>query len=171
MKNTNTKEQILELLFKFPNREFHLREISKELKISPGAISKALSSLQKEKLITLEKNFLLKTKANLNSERFKQLKRTNNLKQIYLSRLSDYLTEQFPLSTIILFGSYSKGEDTEKSDIDIAIMDKEKKLNLEQFEKILDKKINIEFINIKSITQELKENIVNGITLSGHIQI
>ena len=47
MKNTDTKEKILELLFNFPNRKFHVRELSRILKISAPAVSKALKQLEK----------------------------------------------------------------------------------------------------------------------------
>ena len=169
MKNTDTKEKFLDLMFNSPLRNFHLREISRLLKISPPAISKAINKLEKEKLITLNKKFLYEIKANL-EDKFRNAKRVYNLKSIYSSGLLSYLKEKFPLDTIILFGSYSKGEDTEKSDIDISIEGNEKKLELEEYEKRLMKKINIEFINFKKISKELRDNIINGIVLSGHIR-
>ena len=42
------KEKILEIIFDFPTRRFHLRELARLLKISPPAISKALKELEKE---------------------------------------------------------------------------------------------------------------------------
>ena len=85
--------------------------------------------------------------------------------------LVNYLHEKFPLNVIILFGSYSRGEDIEKSDIDIALDTKEKILELKEFEKKLNKKINIEFIDFNKISKELRDNIINGIILSGYMQL
>lgn len=168
MKNTDTKEKVMELLFNFPNKKFHIRELSRILKISAPSVSKAIKQLEKENLIISEKRFLVEIKANLNQD-FRNLKRVYNLKTIYNSGLFNYLTEKFQIDTIILFGSYSRGEDVEKSDIDIAIIGKEKKLDLENYEKKLNKKINLEFLDLGKITKELKDSIINGIVLNGYI--
>ena len=92
---------------------------------------------------------------------------------IYELGLSDYLEEQFLGSTIILFGSYSKGEDTISSDIDIAIIGrKEKEIKLESFENIFQRKIIINFYpSFKEIHKHLKENILNGIILFGGVEL
>ena len=81
--------------------------------------------------------------------------------------------QSFAGSTIILFGSYSRGEDTVNSDIDIAIIGrKEKDVNLKRFEKILERKITINFYSsFKSIHTHLKENIFNGIVLAGGVEL
>lgn len=172
MKNTDTKERILKILFETPNKEYYLRELSRIIKISPNAVSTGLKELEKENLALMEKKVTLKIRANQENQKFKQLKRINNLNNIYSSGIIDYLGEKFPLSTIILFGSYSKGEDTERSDIDFAILDtKEKALELEKYEKSLNRRVNIEFINIRNITKELRNSIINGISLKGNIEL
>jgi len=172
MKNTDTKEKILELLFDFPSRTFHIREISRILKISSPSISKSIYLLKEENLINIEKKFFLQLRANRDNQEFINLKRINNLKKIYSSGLVRYLSEEFPFSAITLFGSYSRGEDNENSDIYIAIMNnKEKKTDLEKFESIIGKKINIEFIDIHKINKELKSSIISGIILKGYIEI
>jgi len=169
MKNTDTKERILELLFIFPTRKFHVREISRLIKISAPAISKSVKQLEKEDLIESKKKLTYEIWANLSNENFKNMKRIYNFKSIYSSGLFNYLSENFPLDTIIFFGSYSRGDDIEKSDIDIAIIGKEKKLDLEKFERILKRIINVEFINLKKISKELRNSIINGIILNGYI--
>lgn len=171
MKNTDTKEKVLELLFSYPLRSFHLRELSRLLNISTPAISLSVKKLEKEKLILMnKKKFLYEIRVNLDNQGFKNMKRVHNLNNIYNSGLFDYLKERFPFNTLILFGSYSKGDDTEKSDIDIAIDNKEKKLDLEKYEKKLNRKINIEFIDFNKISKELKNSIINGIVLAGYIE-
>lgn len=169
MKNTDTKDRILDFLFDFPTKKFNLREISRILKISPPAVSNAIKSLAKEKLIEIERKFALEITAN-RTDKFTQNKRVHNLKSIYSSGLYDYLKDNFSLSTIILFGSYSKGEDIERSDIDIAILAKEKSLKLEEFEKKLNREINVEFLDLKKASKELKDIIINGIRLQGYIE-
>jgi len=112
-------------------------------------------------------------KFNRDSQKAINLKRTENLNIIYKSGLVDFLEENFPGTTIILFGSYSKGEDTIKSDIDIAVIGtKGKIINTKKFDKILEKDILINFyLSFKNIHKELKDNILNGITLVGGINL
>ena len=77
---------------------------------------------------------------------FDTLKRVQNLKSIYESGILEELENNFIGATIILFGSYSKGEDTIKSDIDIAVIGrKEKEINLSEFESCFKKEIVINF--------------------------
>ena len=153
---------------------FSQREIAKKLKVSPTAVSNSMKNLDRKNLIKIEKiktiNF---TSFNRDNPRAIELKRTENLKQIYISELSNFIEEQFAGATIILFGSYSKGEDTKTSDIDLAIIGrKDKIINIEKFEKSLNRKININFYDSwKNIQKHLKNNILNGITLHGSIDL
>ena len=102
-----------------------------------------------------------------------QLKRVENLRQIYESGLADFLEKEFAGSVIILFGSYARAEDMLNSDIDVAIIgSKEKITDLEEFEKILERKIYLNFYpSFKEIHKNLKENIFNGIVLAGGIKL
>ena len=54
MKNTDTKEKILELLFDFPTTRFHVREIARKIEISTPSVSKALKELEKQEMIILK---------------------------------------------------------------------------------------------------------------------
>ena len=115
------------------------------------------------------------TKVFFNRDNYKamQLKRVENLKQIYESNLADFLEDEFKGGTAILFGSYSRGDDTPESDVDIAVVGiKNKSLNLEKFETILKRKININFYSsFKKIHAHLKNNILNGIILSWSVEL
>ena len=88
-------------------------------------------------------------------------------------RHDEFLQENLPGCTIILFGSYGRGEDTIKSDIDIAIIgSKKKEVNLIGFEKILERAIFLHFYDsLKQINKNLKESIHNGIVLVGGIEL
>jgi predicted nucleotidyltransferase len=102
-----------------------------------------------------------------------KLKRVQNIKQIYLSELMNYLETEFTSSTISLFGSFSRGEDTVSSDIDIAVIGrKDKLLHLEKYEKMLNRKININFYSsFKDIHVHLRNNILGGILFYGVIEL
>jgi len=174
-KFTSLQREIFRFLSIKAGRSFNQRQLAKYLKVSPTAIAKSLVELGKQELINInkeEESNRIIIELNLKNPKTIYLKKIENLYLLSESGVLDHLSEQFPLSTIILFGSYSKGEDIERSDIDIAILDtKERKLKLEQFENKLEKKINIEFINLKSIKKELRNSVLSGVTLKGYIEL
>ncbi|MBU4308308.1 MAG: nucleotidyltransferase domain-containing protein [Nanoarchaeota archaeon] len=92
---------------------------------------------------------------------------------LYESRLIDYLKKFYEEpKSIILFGSYSKGLDTEKSDIDICVItDKNDLPDLTIFEKKLNRKINIINSNINNMKKEFKNSLINGNVLEGYIEL
>ncbi len=175
LKFTPLQSQIFRLLCIKAGKKLNQREISRELNVTPSGIAKALISLEKEEYVILEKNKVFNLNLvflNRKQEvlRFKQLE---NLKQIYDFKLIEFLEEAYPGTTIILFGSFCRGEDTVYSDIDIAVIGaKYKNLNLEFFEKRLERQINIiNFKSFKQIEKELKENLFNGIVLVGGVEL
>jgi predicted nucleotidyltransferase len=112
---------------------------------------------------------------SLNTENHKvmQLKRVDNLRNIYGSGLADFLEKEYAGATIVLFGSYSRGEDTNSSDIDIAVIGrKEKTIDLAKYEREFERKININFYSsFDKIHKNLKENLANGILLAGGFEL
>ncbi len=82
-----------------------------------------------------------------------KLKRTENLRNLYLSGLVDFLEEQFGGATVVLFGSYGRGgEDAKNSDIDIVVIGrKSKHLELERYERVLFRKIKLDFYESWSV--------------------
>ena len=176
IKFTTLQLEILRLLCIKAGERLNQRQIAKLLKVSPTAIAKSISELEKESLIVKEKqkdmnlNLIM---LNRNNKKAMQLKRAENLKLVHEAGLNEFLEEEFPGATIILFGSYSRGDDTTTSDIDIAVIGrKEKKILLRNFEKLLEREININFYpSLKNVHKELKENLCNGIILSGGVEL
>ena len=175
-KLTKLQQEILRLLFIRAGSQLNQRQIANAIKVSQPAIMKAIPYLEKENIISINKDKESNRWAielNKNNNLIKQLKRVDNLKQIYETGLVDFLEEKFAGGIIILFGSYSRGEDLINSNIDIAIVGrKDKQLDLKEYEKILSREININFYNsFKEINKNLKENLCNGIVLIGGIEL
>lgn len=174
LKWTRLSAEIFSLLCRKAGEKLSQREIAKILKVSPTAVANSVKNLKIDNLIRLEKtktiNFIF---FNGNERKAVELKRVENLQNIYLSGLSDYLEKELAGGTIILFGSYSKGEDTNTSDIDLAVIErKDKMLELEKYEDILNRKINVNFYKSwANIPQHLKNNILNGILLHGSVEL
>ena len=173
---TNLQQEILNVLFAKVGRDLNQNQISKILKVSPPAVMKALPRLREQDLALIVQDKETKRwsiRLNTDNPEAIQLKQLNNIQQLRESGLSAFLEEKFAGATIILFGSYSKGEDTINSDIDLAVIGrKPKQVDLTKFEKLLERKININFYNaFGSINKHLKENLLNGIVLAGGIEL
>lgn len=175
-KLTNLQQGILRILFIKIGTPLNQRGIARILEVSQPAVMKALPQLEKENLVKVKQDKDSKRwsiELNRDNHKVMQLKRIDNLKQIYESGLVDFLEKEFAGATIILFGSYSRGEDTTTSDIDIAIIGrKEKQIDLTYFDKKFERTIFLNFYSFfKEIHKNLKENIFNGIVLIGGIEL
>ncbi len=175
-KLTKTEEEILSFLFVYPTHSFRGRALAKKLKKSPSGIIQSSRNLEKRRLITMNKDFTLSIKLNRENKKTFMLKRISNIRLLYESGLILFLSDKFPGSTLIIFGSYSYGEDTEESDVDIAIIGySERHVDREEvtsYEKNLQRTVQLHFFkDIKSIHKNLRENIINGIVLEGAIKL
>ena len=71
----------------------------------------------------------------------------------------------------MLFGSFQRGEDVEDSDIDLFVEACKMDLDLNSYEKKLNRKIQIHFRKcFGKLPEELKNNIINGIVLYGYLE-
>ncbi|MEM2173958.1 MAG: nucleotidyltransferase domain-containing protein [Candidatus Pacearchaeota archaeon] len=169
----NNALKIMELFFKYPERKFHLRELERLKKLSMPGVRKIVLKLEKENLLKSEKAKMVKNFYAARNEKFIQLKRAYNLYSIFDSGLLNFLKDKYEEpEAIVLFGSYSKGEDISKSDIDIAIITpKQKELDLSIFEKKLGRKIRIYEIRLEKAEKEFLNTLANGIILYGYLKI
>ncbi len=173
--NNTASDQILTFFLVHPTRIIHLRSLARTLVLSPAGISKALPPLLKQHLLEVEKPSdtnltLLKAKRE---QLFISLKRSFNLHQLSKSGLLPHVIEKYGNpQAIILFGSYSRGEDTEQSDIDIAIITKRHlSLNISLYEKKLSRKIKILELSKEHIEKEFWQTLANGIVLYGYLEL
>ncbi|MFH1591033.1 MAG: nucleotidyltransferase domain-containing protein [archaeon] len=173
---TSLQQEILRLMFVKSGNLLNQRQIANILNVTQPAVKKALPGLEKLEFIKIKQDKMTKRWAielNRSNSKVMQLKRVDNLKQFYESGSADYLEEEYAGGTIILFGSYSRGDDIFNSDIDIAVIGRrEKIIELSKFEKMLERKININFYkSFKDIHKNLLDNLCNGIVLSGGIEL
>ena len=109
----------LALLAWNPGKSFSVREVSKELGISPGSASTMLNRLKSKGLVTTEvRGRLLLCSIDLENPIARQLKVL-----LSLDTLGDLVGSLKPFAKkIILFGSAARGLDTEESDIDVFVL-------------------------------------------------
>ena len=176
----NIHLKILAPFLENPYTKFHIRELARMLKLNPMTIRKYLEKMSRENILKTEKD-KGKVKnywANMENVLFKEYKKFYSITKIIDSGLLDFLNEEFLYPTIILFGSAAKGEDFEKSDLDVFILSNTKKeVDLERFEKKVNRKIQLfvmtskEFKKSKRENPQLINNIINGIKLAGFIEV
>jgi len=157
-----------------PTREYNVREFAKLVKISPATASKNLKEFSKKLFLIYRKERNLDLyKANLESDSYRDLKIYYNIQKIKKSGILDKLNQFYLKPAVVLFGSASTGLDTLNSDFDILIIsEKTEKLNLEQYEKKLNR--GIQLFVYKSVKQIKNNNLINnilaGIILQGELR-
>jgi len=164
--------RILRLFFDSPTKKFQLREISRLVNLGMPSVINHVKKLEKDDFIKKIDGGIYSSFISNRNEKFKIFKRNDILIRIQESGLIELLVDNFVPDTIVLFGSSSRGEDIEESDIDLFLVTKEKKIDLKKFEKQLKRKISFHFEeNIKKIPKELLNNIANGIVLYGYLEV
>src|SRR3989338_6371693 len=121
----DNKHKIINHLGKHPTEKYTMHELSRELNIPYASFYRTINSIKdlliieevgKSKIITLDKqNKVVKSHLVVSSdeERKDYLKKYPIVRKIYQELNSDNI--------ILLFGSYTKKAQTEKSDIDLLI--------------------------------------------------
>ena len=167
--------KIAKVFFDDPEREFSLAEIKRSANIAPTSIIIHLKELIKNGIVCKKDKVSGKRtypfyKANFENENYKWYKFIYNLEILKKSRILEYIQDNCMPNCIIFFGSYVKAEDTKESDVDIYVQSKEKLLNLKKYERFINRKIQLHFKeDFNKYPKELKNNIINGIKLSGYL--
>ncbi|MBI2043766.1 nucleotidyltransferase domain-containing protein [Candidatus Pacearchaeota archaeon] len=161
---------VLEVFFKEPTSIHFVREIGRKISLAQTSVRNHIKELEKNGLVVRQESKPFDgLVANRENEKFIFYKRVYNMHS--LCDLKDSIVQLMHPRAIIVFGSYQRGEDMEKSDIDILVLSRVKKeINLKKFEKLLNRKININFVNnLKNLDLPLRINILSGLTLYGGI--
>lgn len=168
------KQIITEHFFIYPKAKLRVREIERLLKLPLPSVIRYCRELEQEHILEIVKTGSVSFYTASRSERYLLEKKCYNLKQLYLSGLIEFLKTELNNPGIVVFGSYSKGEDLEDSDIDIYLETPTKKtVNLDKFKKILHREIQIfQYKSLKEIPNpNLANNIINGIILNNYIEV
>lgn len=169
--------QIAGIFFDEPETEFSLAEIKRRSGKAATSVLIHLKELSKEGIITKSNKKAGKRqypvyRANQTNLVYRQYKRLFNLDMLKKSALIEFIKDKCFPNCIVLFGSYAKGEDIKTSDIDLYVQSKEKKINLEKYEKFIGRKIQLHFReDFNQYAKELKNNVINGIILSGYLEV
>ncbi|VVB88659.1 Uncharacterised protein [uncultured archaeon] len=168
----------MKVFFENPNPKgagFQLREIGRITELATTSVKRYLRELENEELI-LKTRHRIHTYpvywANRDSEKFRFYKKIDTIITMKETGLIEFLKSKCMPDVIILFGSSSRGEDTMESDVDLYLMCQERKMDLQGFERKMKRNINLFFSeSFNDLSNELKNNIINGTILDGYLQV
>ncbi len=176
-------KKMLYWFFSFPDTKFGLNELSSFLSISKTTAKKIVGDLEKS-------GFLVKGvygKAWVifcNKQHYFNFteKIAFNLGMVFAAYNAGLRKQIFEIvgnaSAIVLFGSYRKGDDNEKSDVDIAVEVSDnldlRIINIGAIPKFgyrKDVPVNLHIFSRNKIDINLFSNISNGIVLEGFLEV
>jgi predicted nucleotidyltransferase len=167
-----TEYRILRVFFDYPTRYFQLREICRTLGMGMPSVSMHVKALERQGFLAKEKRGVYDSYRASMSDIFRLYKRNDVLLRIYESGLEEFIADKIQPDAAVLFGSASKGEDVEGSDIDVLLVAKEKAVDLSRFEKRLMRNISLHFADdLSKLPKELLNNIINGIVIHGYLRV
>jgi len=171
-----THLNVLKLFIENPHDNYYLRESARLLKMDPMTVKRALDLLVADGVLLKikEKNQIL-YKANIENPSFRHLKIAYNLSWLQKKGVTEFLKSHMNMVTsILLFGSYAKGENNSESDIDILVISLSKNVPVAEITKLLKRDVNLINFTPAQWSQQSKTNrafyldvILDGIVLFG----
>ncbi len=177
---TAAQQRIVAWFAASPSIDFTFNEICTATKTAKTTAKTVIEDLEKRELIKKTVlGRLWRLAANLDSYKFRELKIVLNLDYLFASNVTEFIFNIYPQArTIVLFGSYRKGEDIETSDLDIAVeIPGIKQTKVEEVgvidvfgfrEKV---KVNALIFSRETVDLNVFANIANGIVLYGFLEV
>ena len=171
-----TQLKVLTLFLDDPYTSCYLRESARMLDMDPMTIKRSLDILIKDEfLIKYEEKNRILYQANLENPALRYLKISYNLSWLQEKNLVEFITSKMKsVTSIMLFGSFAKGENDENSDIDIVIISQSKDKPTAELTNLLNKDVNLLNFTPAQWSNQSKKNrafyldvIVDGVLLYG----
>jgi predicted nucleotidyltransferase len=120
---SKSRVKILELLLLDPTREFHLRKIARQTCVSPPYVKREIANLMALGLVLKRsQGNLTLFRLNRDSVIAEELKRIFLKTESFGRFMRDSLNEVGNIRFALIYGSFAKGEEAEKSDIDLLVV-------------------------------------------------
>jgi predicted nucleotidyltransferase len=174
--------KVLHWFFSFPNAEIGLNELSSNLRMSKTTVKKAVKALAEEEFL-VNKPYGNAWRITCNAHHHYNFSRKiayniEGVYQVFEEGLREHILKvvRNP-KCIVLFGSYRKGDDNEKSDIDIAAeVPGNEKHRITALGKVdtgfrHNVVVNLHIFSRKNVDINLFSNIANGFVLEGFLEV
>jgi len=180
LKEVEAEQKVLHWFFSYPLKSIGLNDLAVAVSISKTTAKKIV---EKFILIDFLKREILgkvwRISCNVDHPYNQTIKIPYNLSMIYQSGILEHVFEQVSNPrAVVLFGSYRKGDDTDESDIDIAVEifgDEDVEITQTGVVSELGYRknvpVNLHIFTRNKIDLNLFSNIANGIVLSGFLEV
>ncbi len=175
MGSPSKEEKLLELFFNEPSKHWHFEEIIKTAKISRQQANKWLKRMLAEKIILRVKpdGKMPYYIANHEHSNYDSKKKICALSKLYESGFMEYFQTLEKAKTVIIFGSYARGDWHTESDIDVFIYGDVNPLHIKTFYSTLGRELDVHTFKslkeIRDIRSGLMNNVIDGLVIKGRI--
>lgn len=166
MINHTNMEEIKTLFFEDTLKRWHFEDIVRTSNMSRERVNYYLKELLKEKFIIhiKPKGEMPYYISNRELERFRTEKRFYGLSMLQKSGMFDHINSLRGIKTAILFGSFSRGDFSKSSDIDLFIYGDVEQFNKAKFELKIKREIQIfNYDNVNKMRKELDPKLIPNI--------
>ena len=172
--------KIYHWFFAYPTEEFTLNDLCSAVEIAKTTGKVIVQELVKQGFLEVKPiGRLWRIRAQKDHRFFSTIKIAYNLELVYQSNVIEEVMKQYPQAkSIILFGSYRKGDDVAESDLDVAVevLDNTPMEivemgiigNLGYRENV---KVNVHVFSRNNVDLNVFTNIANGIVLDGLLEV
>lgn len=172
--------KVLNVFVEEPYKQFYLREVAKEAGVGSGTAKACLDWLAERSFLERErKGNLFLFKSDFKAQVFRHFKVALNVLKIEESGLVKGIERLPGISSAVLFGSFARGENDKKSDLDILIVGTTRhRLDLGPFSERIGSEINVISFTSSEWKRKAKEDkpfyervVMDGIALVGEIPV
>lgn len=166
---------LLELFYNHPAKRWHFEHLVQESGLSRAQTNYWLGKSLKEGLVrrVKPKGRMPYYLANYDSPHYQNSKRLYGLQKLHESGLLDYLSSLEKAEVVVLFGSFSRWDWYDKSDIDLFIYGDVDQVSLGRFMQKLKRDIQIfsgkSSKDLSHLGSSLLRNIIKGVAIKGTI--
>lgn len=175
MGSPSKENQILELFFNMPTKHWHFEGILKKSGVSRSKANKWLDKFVKEKLIKRIKprGVMPYYVGNYENPAYQNRKKVYALEKFYKSGFLDHLVRLPKAKTVLIFGSFSRWDWHEGSDIDLFIYGDDEGFEQATYRQKLHREIQVftarTIEDLKKFGTGLIQNIISGHLVKGDI--
>lgn len=159
---------LAQVLFEEPESEFSVRELAEKAEVSPSTASRKLDALVENGVAERNRSRGSVIVSAPDSQAFRDRKLSFNLWKLAESGVVQELWNESAPEAVVLFGSFSKGEDTHQSDVDLALVEGR---TVEPDTKVIGRQVSAVDVTLDEARDGFLETLANGIVLRGYLDL
>ncbi|MDI6736951.1 MAG: nucleotidyltransferase domain-containing protein [Nanoarchaeota archaeon] len=177
MASPSKEERVLQLILEnSPMKQWHFNEIVRDSKVARAVANKWLKRYVKEGLLrrVKEKGKFPCFTCGMDNPVYISMKKLLAIEQVFRSGLAEHLLSLKDAKSVVLFGSFARGDWHKGSDIDIFIYGKSRGFEKSRYELKLKRQIELHLFETKAELNQVRtgllKNVLNGYSLKGQMQ-